>query len=216
MKRILFTLALFMSVVALAALFWPKRDSPAPETGGSVLSAAPASGPSQARLPLPPIAKPKPEGVRPEFLSFLKAEAKSLDSPNVNAEDAARRAFDEAQKMGPAEFEFARNTVLSEEAGAGERIMAVFLLTSAGEAGWPALRDIVRSPVSREPFDPHTEAEMKSMQEKAFRLMAIDALAEQAIQSPEARQELMGWLREATDPSIRKTIQAKLDELPPL
>jgi len=64
--------------------------------------------------------------------------------------------------------------------------------------------------------EPHTEGELKSVQEKAFRLMAVDALAEEAVGSASARAELRAWAAAAADAGLASYIQKKLDDLPPL
>lgn len=215
MRNLLIPVLVVLVIIAAVATYFyqatPESSSPSAATPSA--QALPTPAPA---APLPPVAPPKPESVKPEFLQFLRAEAKALDSTNVDAEAAGLRAQSQASEMGPLEFQFARDTVLAESGPAREKIMSVFLLTSAGAAGWPALAGIVQAPVSREPVAPHTEAEMKSVQERAYRLMAVDALAEQAVKSAPARQELLDWLNRATEPSLRDYIQKKISDLPPL
>jgi hypothetical protein len=213
-------LSILLLAVALlgAALFFFRSAPPAPGTGGTFSGASlnPPPPPVSAGQNLPPPAAPKPEEAASAFVDFLRIEAKSLDTVGIDAEAAERRAQSAASSMGPKEFQFARDVALSAASASGERIMAIFLLTSAGEAGWPALRNILSAPLSRDRVEPHTEAEHKSVQEKALRLMAVDALAEEAVTSERARAELRAWASATPDASLARTIQKKLDGLPPL
>jgi len=210
---------ILLAVAFLSAAFFFFRsenalEPSAPRFPGASLEPSPP--PVAAGQNLPPPAPPKAEGVAHTFLDFIRHEAKTLNATNVDADAASRRAQSAASAMGPKEFQFARDSVLANSAPSGERIMAVYLLSSAGEAGWPALREIIRAPLSRDRVEPHTEGELKSVQEKAFRLMAVDALAEEAVGSASARAELRAWAAAAADAGLASYIQKKLDDLPPL
>jgi hypothetical protein len=158
---------------------------------------------------LPPL-----EGVDGKFLQFVLDEAPKIDSLNVNAEEADRRARAQVDSLGERELEFLGKMVNSEGATGPQKIYSVYLLDLAGERAWGSLREVALAPLKERMAAPHTMEEVKSMQEKAFVYMAVDALAEQAETNPKAVEELERWAAEARNPEVRAYILQKLKELP--
>jgi len=115
--------------------------------------------------------------------------------------------------MGGEEMAAAKDLVLSGEGPANERIMATYLLTLAGPSAWPSLKEIASAP-AKEKGGPHnSEGEVKAVQEKAQKLMAIDALAEQASTDAAAKDELGQWARELPDRYLRDYADKKWKSL---
>lgn len=201
------------------------HSSPRPELSapGSADSGLPtgstANGPAAANSPAvnatPP---PSTAGVNPEFVEYIRTEARLIDSAKNSPAKAENRGDAKASTMGPTEIAYAKQLVLATAAPANERILAAYLLTEAKQKSWSALQDIILSQVPQMPAgtDPHSVAETKNMQEKALRIMAVDGLAEQAIKDGAARELLSKLASEATDSVLREYILDKIQDLPPL
>lgn len=211
MKRIILAVAAILMLFVLLFLF---RDHPRLEPLVAPLqklappvASSPGSAPSVA-LPLPP-----PPGAKAEFLEFLGKESIALDSTNLEAEAAERRSLDQAQAMGPLEIQYSRDIVLS-ESSANQRVLALYLLTLAGPKAAGALREIVVAPLPDGRVKVDSEEEHRLMQEKAQRVTAIDALADQAKRDPSKRDSLARMADEVRDPGLRSYILKKIQSLP--
>jgi hypothetical protein len=207
MKRLFLALAAF--VIAFALFYF--RDHPRLEP-----LVAPLQNITTAPSPLPspqasvPPAVPPPAGAKPEFVEFLGKESVAMDSTNVDTESAERRAMDQAASMGPLEIQYSRDTVLSGKGSANQRVLALYMLTLAGSKAAPALREIVLAPLPDARVQAHSEEEHKLMQEKAQKVTAIDALAEQVKQDGNARDSLLRLADEVRDPGLRSYILKKI------
>jgi hypothetical protein len=211
MKRII--LAAAAIIVVLSALFF-YRDHP---------QLAPLVAPLQALAPSAPAtpaptagvspALPPPPGAKSEFVEFLGRESIALDSTNLDAEAAERRSMEQAEKMGPLEIQYSRDIVLS-EGSANDRVLALYLLTLAGPKAAGALREIVLAPLPDGRVKADSEEEHRLMQEKAQRVTAIDALADQAKKDPAARDSLLRLADEVRDQGLRSYVLKKIQSLP--
>lgn len=214
MKRILLVLVLVIGAGVGIFLLLPKSENgelhPAKLLPAALRPTVPPPKVLQDKQAvLPPL-----DGVDGKFLQFVIDEAPKIDSLNVNAEEADRRARAQVDDLGDRELEFLGKFVNSEGATGPQKIYSVYLLDLAGERAWNALREVALTPLKERMAAPHTVDEAKSMQEKAFIYMAIDALAEQAESNPKAVEELERWAAEVRNPDIRDYILEKLKELP--
>jgi hypothetical protein len=210
MKRFILAAAAF--VIAFALFYF--RDHPRLEPLVAPLQNI-TSAPSPVANPAPsvPPAVPPPAGAKPEFVEFLGKESVAMDSTNVDAESAERRAMDQAAAMGPLEIQYSRDTVLSGKGSANQRVLALYLLTLAGPKAAGALREVVLAPLPDGRVQPHSEEEHKLMQEKAQKVTAIDALADQAKQDPSARDSLLRLADEVRDQGLRAYILKKIQSI---
>lgn len=208
MKRLgLLFAALFLGLVAL----FLNKDHPRLE---------PLVAPLQKLIPLANVASTPvpavapavtpPAGANPAFVKFLGEESVRLDSPSVDTEAAERRSMEQAAQMGPLDILYSRDTVLSGKGSANQRVLALYLLTLAGPKAAGALREIVLAPLPDGRVAAHSEEEHALMQEKAQKVTAIDALAEQAKQDPAARDSLLRLADEVRDPGLRAYILKKI------
>lgn len=210
MKRLILALAAF--VIAFVLFYF--RDHPRLEPLVAPLQNI-TSAPSPVAPPAPsvPPAVPPPPGAKPEFVEFVGRESVAMDSTNVDTQSAERRALEQAAIMGPLEIQYARDTVLSGKGSANQRVLALYLLTLAGSKASGALRDIVLAALPDGRVQAHSEEEHKLMQEKAQKVTAIDALVEQAKQSPAARDSLLRLADEVRDPGLRAYILKKIQSI---
>ena len=156
-------------------------------------------------------------GVNPRLLQFIQTESSSLNSTKLDADAAERKVREEAAAMGEAEFRYAKDLALLTTAPANERILAVYLLARAQPRSWAVLADIVSAPLPNSGrAEPHSVDEAKAAQEKAMRLIPIDELADAAVKNLESREELKRWEAAQRDPTVKRYIQRKISELPPL
>lgn len=179
----------------------PPTREPQPDAGSPQNTAAPT---------------PAPEGVSAAFVSFLAAESKSIESPQIDADLAQQRMEQNAAAMGEKEIQYARDLVAGPQNPANQRIVAASMLGLAGEKAWGAAREIVVPEFESKRAEPHSVDEVKNSQAKALALMLVDALAEQAVKSQKARDELQRWAKEAKDSTVQKHIAKKIRELPAL
>ena len=163
-----------------------------------------------------PATTPTTENVAPTFVSFLAAEATSMDSPRIDADLAQKRMEEQAVKLGEHELRYARDLVLGGQYPANQRIVAAAMIGLAGEKGWEAGRRAVTPAFESARAEAHSLEEVKNTQAKALAIMLVDSLAEQARSNPKARDELARWGKEAKDSTIQKHIARKLKELPSL
>jgi hypothetical protein len=211
MKRII--LAVAAVLVVLTALFL-YRDHPRLAPLMAPLQTLAPSAPSSAPpVGVAPALPPPPPGAKPEFVEFLGKESIALDSTNLDAEAAERRALEQAAAMGPLEIQYSKDVVLS-EGSANQRVLALYLLTLAGPKAAGALREIVLAPLPDGRVKADSEEEHRLMQEKAQRVTAIDALADQAKKDPAARDSLLRLADEVRDQSVRAYILKKIQSLP--
>lgn len=160
-----------------------------------------------------PVPAPPAENVTPTFVSFLAAEATSMDSPRIDADLAQKRMEEQAAKMGEHELRYARDLVLGAQYPANQRIVAAAVIGLAGEKGWEAGRQAVTPAFESQRAEPHSIDEVKNTQAKALAIMLVDALAEQAKTNANAREELARWGKEAKDSTVQKHIARRLREI---
>ncbi len=214
MKKLLFVLLLVIGVGVGAFLLMPKSENGELQPTKLLPAALRPVAPPPKALQEKQAVLPSLDGIDGAFLQFVIDEAPKIDSLNVNAEEADRRARNQVEALGEKELEFLGKFVNSEGATAPQKIYSVYLLDLAGERAWGALKEVALAPLKERMAAPHTVDEVKSMQEKAFIYMAIDALAEQAESNPKAAEELERWAAEVRNPDIREYILKKLKELP--
>lgn len=217
MKRLIPILAI-VALLSAGLLYW-RTQNLAKESDispGTVDSTAPIPEPAQ-QIPapgagVPPV--PSPSGVSSSFVSYLQTEARSLDAPSLNAGAAEKGIAEQAAAMGENEIRYARDLALGPQNPANQRILATFLLGATGTKGRSALRDLILMNHNSNRAAPDSLDEMKNTQQKAMSMMAIDALAEQALKDPTAKAELQRLSGEVKDETLKKHIQQKLRELP--
>jgi hypothetical protein len=211
MKRITLAVAAILIILVVLFLF---RDHPRLEPLVAPLQKlAPSVASSPASAPSLAPALPPPPGAKPGFVEFMGRESIALDSTNLDTEAAERRALDQAEAMGPLEIQYSRDIVLS-EGSANQRVLALYLLTLAGPKAAGALREIVLAPLPDGRVKADSEEEHRLMQEKAQRVTAIDALADQAKKDPAARDSLLRLADEVRDQGLRAYILKKIQSLP--
>ncbi len=219
MKKALQGIGLLFAIVAMLAgifAFLHRNDGtvsiPRGNSGGGNSTQTQLNSATAVKIAAPTaLAK---EIVSPAFSGFIATEAASLSSPHLHAAAAEARVASQAAGMGEAEIEFARDLALAPEAAGNQRVLAVYILTAGGKKTWAALKDIALAPTSSNRAEPHSMEELNNTRSKAFSIMAVDALADQAAKNAEAREELARWESEAKDSTIRSYIQKKLKDLP--
>jgi hypothetical protein len=206
------SLLLLVPLFFLAAWLLLPRDPRSPESGPASLASPPAL--VQKLNPFSP-AKPDPGAPASDsleaFHSFVREEAKKLDSTTASGPDAERELGEKAARLSPEELAEAKKISLDGAQPANERILSIFLLGKA--KSWDAIQELVLAPLGRRDAEPHSLEETASVREVALRYMGIDFLAEAARQNPERRADLERLSREVRDAGLKKHIDRRLREL---
>ncbi|MCB0420404.1 MAG: hypothetical protein KDD61_05380 [Bdellovibrionales bacterium] len=224
-KRAIFGIFVLFGL-ALIYNFWPSPT---------------ASEPKAARISVPVVTTPQTtksgsadeSSFNDEVLSAKEKESTQSDSESM---DAFRQWFSEEsgrlEDMGPMSPEYleslsnraasladaeqaelvkiARN--LSEPAQ--KKILAVYMLSLGKSGTLQSLTDFIEAPLQAEPdADPHSPEDAKRVQEKSLKIMAIEALVEQAKTDPQARSLLERSMENIADPYLRNYAKRKLTEL---
>jgi len=219
MKRLIPILTIGF-LLSAGLLFW-RYQNIAREASGLAPGTLDSAEPLPATPILPPASSsgaltPSPTGVAPSFISYLQTEAEKLNAPKVNAELAEQEIAAQAASMGENEIRYARDLALGPQNPANQRILSAFLLGAAGAKGRQACRDLILMTTNSARAQPHSVDELKNTQAKSISGMCVDALAEQALRDPSAREELQRIASEVKDETLKKLVQQKLRELPSL
>lgn len=213
MKKTLLGIAVL--VLALGAILYFKQRQGAPLLPPGALSSSSEENKTAAGAPAPAkVALPKADGVAPTLLQFYQEEAKSLDSTQVNAEEAEAKAVAQANAMGAREILYTKELVLAANAPANQRILAIYLLTKTGAASNTALKDIVMGSDNLPPAEVHSTDEIKNTQSKAFSLQAAQELFHRAQKGDAAAlAELRKAQAEAKDPELKAMLDKAMKRL---
>lgn len=150
----------------------------------------------------------------PQLAKFLQTESALMNSTGIDPLAAENRARAQAQSMVERDFIAAKELALKMDGPANQKILSVYLLGLALPKSLAQLREFITAPLrAKQNPEPHTLDEIRYSQERAQRIMAIDAVAERARTSSEAKDALMRMAAETRDQSIREYIQKKIKEI---
>lgn len=211
MKRVaLISIAIFAALLAVY-LFTSRAGSP---VAPFAVSPPVAPYPAAAKKVVAPTPAPN---VAAKFTRFLAEESKQLESMHVDAAAMEARENEIAGEMGEPEVNYARELALSREAPANQRILAMDLLGRASSRlTGPALDEIITRGMNSARAEPHTVDELSNVQAKSFALMGVDAIADKAVHDRGERDHLERLAASATDTTIKKHIEERLHDLPPI
>jgi len=151
-----------------------------------------------------------------EFQTWLTTEAKNVDKPSLDGEQAKAKIAKIASHLTESQARHLLQTVKSDSSSAGEKILSTYILVEAGGLAQSEMKELITSALeNRGPSKPHSEAEMRSVQDRSLRLMAIDGLGEHAKTDANARATLAQSIPGIQDPYIRKYAEQRLKEATP-
>ena len=174
-----------------------------PGTQSTTETGAAATSPGNTELP-----------VDPEFKKWLAAEARELDSLNVDSASKESAIKTVVAKLTPQQSKQLLQTAKNPNAPAGEKILSTYLLVEAGVRSLGDLRELIVSPVpDGGPHPAHSEGELKGIREKSLRIMAVDGLVSRAKNEPEARAALARAIEDIQDPYIKAYAEDRFRQL---
>lgn len=160
--------------------------------------------------------EPPTQNVNPQFIQYLRAEARRMDAPSVDQEKVQKEIEAQVEQMTPKELEYAKNIALSPSRPANEKILAVYLILNAKNSE-KALEELITAPLKHKPNpETHSVEETAAMQEKTLRIMEIDGLLQRAVNDSKIRDSLSRIATSISDPTLKAYLVKKLKELPPL
>jgi hypothetical protein len=176
--------------------------------GGGVVTAGNTSV-AQVQLPAPPSADP-------EFQKFIAKESKDVDATHIDSEKKRMELAQVIAHLTPVQARQLLQTAQNPGSTAGERILSAYLMIEAGPRAEAELRQLVTSPIPHpEPHETHSEDELRSMQERSVRAMAVDGLIARAEKQPATREALAKTILDIPDPYIKSYAQKRLAEIKP-
>lgn len=149
----------------------------------------------------------------PTFREWIRAEAKKLNSTNLDGEKEEQRL---SEFLAHIDRQKSRLLLQVAQSGssAGERILSTYLLVKGGPRTRSELQQLITSPLpDRGPVEPHTLEETLGIREKSLRIMAVDGLVSQAAKDPNARNVLAKAVEDIQDPYIKDYARRRLAEL---
>lgn len=165
---------------------------------------------SAARMPAAATEKARD----PKFREWVTVQARSLDLPKVDSAQIERELQSVIASLTSEQAGELTRMALNASALPRERILATYLLASAGTKASGALSEVIQTPMDQVASPaPHSQDEINNVREKSLRIMAIDALAQQARSDSHAREVLEKSIPGIQDPYVRTYAQEKLSEI---
>jgi hypothetical protein len=150
----------------------------------------------------------------PVFAKWLEREGEEVNRPKI---DPVKKSADMRKALAELNTKKQRQllqTLLDTAASAGSRILSIYLLSEAGPQTNGEIAAFLQAPIpSFGESAPHSVAETRNQQERAMRLMAIDAMAARALKEPSSLSAFEKTVSTIADPSVRAYAQRKLKEV---
>lgn len=225
-QRSLYFLA---TTLVVAALFFtlenesPELKDPSPDSLSRVFSwknltkkiLPTPSGKTEEVVPnSEPINEAQPAEIQ-KLSQWLQEEAKTLDSFS-QAPGTEQRLKDRARNLKENEIQFLAQVANDLVHPANHRILATYLITLSLEKTLLGLEAVLTAPLQIPAADAaktHSPEETLSMQEKALKRMAIDAMIEKLKKDPSWRAQAEAIFRSIPDSSLRQYAESRLLDL---
>lgn len=145
-------------------------------------------------------------------VEWVREEAKALNSVSVDTEAREKYLADKVKSFGDRQLLRLQKMALSETAMMNERILSVYMIGQSS-AGREMLKTIASQPTNNQPFEAHSEGEIKSTSERAARIMAIDALVKSPLPLDQRRSDLQEIMARTNDQFVKEYAQSKIKSL---
>jgi len=148
------------------------------------------------------------------ILDWVKSEAQKMETHSFDPVFEEAQLRNQASRLSTDEVQVLKNTALSTEARANERILSAYLLSQSASKSLKALQEIATSELSvKGVLDPHSLDETQSMHEKALRRMALDELFRRAIVDSSYRDQLAREIEKIPVPELKSYAKNRFQEL---
>jgi hypothetical protein len=214
--------------VILAALMLAfvlnRTPSPSKAVRSSGLSRAPVShstAPSaDIDIPAPPSAppaaqeEPAPPVVSKDFLRWFATEAQNIEARDVDTLATEAELKARVRRFRKNEISYLVSRMSSSLAPASERILASYLVGLAATTSSEALVDIASQGIENPgPHPAHSIEEAKSARERAFKIMAVDAIYNSEAPVSQKIDKLNAIVNHTPDATVKQYAADKADDL---
>ncbi len=212
-------IALVMAVLGVLLTSYLMRDS-APDLAESDVLSSPESSAKIAASPPSLVTQPVADVPPPvekadiEFQTWVRQEAKQLDSISVDSDAKLSELRARVARLTPSQSKLLLDTARSKAASAGEKILSTYLLIEAVPGSRGELQDFIGGPLQESgAHEAHSEAEMNGIREKSLRIMAIDGWAAKSKSNLAERKALARAIPNIQDSNVRSYAEEKLKEV---
>lgn len=153
------------------------------------------------------------EDVDPRFSHWFQSEAALVNSTSVDQKAKETEMREIAKKLTPKQIQYLQKKAAHAQSPQVEKILSVYLLSLGGEATQGALVETASNNPNLEPAEPHSVQEVQNNQERASRIIAIDAIAESDKPLSMRIAELQKIIQQQQDATIKNYAQRKQSEL---
>lgn len=147
------------------------------------------------------------------FKAWFRDEARKLDTRGVSTKAIEDDLKNQSQKFSRSQWSYLVDRSEMAEAPMGERILATYLLSLASENIQDMMNVAMASNSNPGPHPPHSLDEIADAQERALKIMALDAIAQGSQSREEKIAALESVIADLEDPTVLKYAQQKVADL---
>jgi hypothetical protein len=149
-----------------------------------------------------------------QFARWFATEAGRIESRDTDSLASEAELKERAQKFTRQEITYLADRATSSSSSAAERILASYLLGLSGETSSEALVDIASQPVKNPgPHPADSVAEKQAVQERAYKIMAVDAIFNSESEISQKIKKLQSIVNQTPDTTVKHYASDKVDEL---
>lgn len=153
------------------------------------------------------------EEIDSRFSRWFQDEAKLVNSTSLDRKAKEVELREMVKTFTPRQIQYLQKKVTDVQSPQVEKILSVYLLSLGGDATQDALVETASQNLNLEPAEPHTVQEVKNNQDRASRIIAIDAIAESDKPISLRIADLQKIIQQQQDATVKNYAQRKQSEL---
>ncbi len=151
---------------------------------------------------------------REPFLKWFHDEAQKIEVRSGDVEEIELEIKKQVAQLNRADLDYLARTASSPIVPATERILASYLLGLASKEASGSLVAMATEETSHPgPHPAHSIDEAKDTQERAYKIMAVDAIYNGESEVSHKLQQLQAIVNQSKDQTIKKYAAEKIDDL---
>lgn len=159
-------------------------------------------------------ASPAASDADPEFVRWFAMEAQHLQARETHSLATEKELKARAAKFSSKDISYLASRSTSALVPASERILASYLMGLSAEQASEALVDIAsQAPTNPGPHEAHSIDEVKSAQERAHKIMAVDAIYNSQSEISHKIEKLQSIVNQSPDTTVKKYAADKVSDL---
>lgn len=147
------------------------------------------------------------------FSRWFKDEAALVNSTSIDRKTKESELREMVKTFTPRQIQYLKEKISNPQSPQVEKILSVYLLSLGGDSTQDALVETASQNLNLEPAEPHTVQEIQNNQDRASRIIAIDAIAESNKPISVRIAELQKIIQQQQDATIKNYAQRKQSEL---